>query len=177
MDGGKIMSLTTGAVLAVLMMAASPAHAADWTLSPWAARSGVDGACRLDAAGSSKRAEERIVSCVAGGVSTRAIDCDPASRPAAERMVQCRMDWSCAEWASDVFAEGDKLASIPFDASRGARLGATIACTNAKQADPAGVGSCRAALVEGAVEILGDAPRGTSGNPNYAWIGCVRTAR
>lgn len=159
-----------GALLLVAAQAVGPT----WSTGPWI----PSGSCAVGEDGSARRSEHREVSCVvADGRATRVIDCDPTVRPAAKRSSSCTMDWSCAEWRADVYAEGERVGVVPFASGRGTRIPATTACANAKQADPSGVGSCRASVTERTVETLRDAPTSFSGNGNYAWIGCARIRR
>lgn len=159
-----------GALLLVAAQAAGPM----WSSGEWT----PSGSCAIGEDGSARRTERREVACVtADGRTTRAIDCDPTAKPASERISACTMDWSCAEWREEVYAEGDRVVSVPFAAGRGTRIPATTACANAKQADPSGVHSCRASISERTVETLRDAPTSFSGNGNYAWIGCARIRR
>ena len=159
-----------GAFLLVAAQAVGPM----WGAGPWI----PSGSCAVGQDGASRRVERREVSCfVADGRVTRVIDCDPTVRPASERTSACTMDWSCAEWRGEVYAEGERVGVVPFAAGRGTRIPATTACANAKQADPSGVRSCRVSITERTVETLRDVPTSFSGNGNYAWIGCARIRR
>lgn len=164
------------AVAACVVSLGCSAHAAEWKSGVWSASSQPIGHCQMEDGGSAKRLEIRDVACTASdGTRLRDQDCEGKSKPDATRWLLCKMKWSCADWHEGVFAEGAKDKVVSYKPARSSRIGASIACANAKEADPAHTHSCRASLVDGMLERLSKKPTGLSSNQNYAWISCSRS--
>lgn len=171
----RVTTILTRAVLAAAVLAALPASAATWRADAWQTSPQEAGHCQLDEKGSAHRLQIRSVSCVmADGTKVRDQDCDGRTKPSEVGWVSCRMQWSCSGWHAGVFAEGEKGKVTKLPKGGSVRVAATIACTNAKEADPARVSSCRASLADGMLERLEGESPSTSSNENYAWISCSK---
>lgn len=151
------------------------AHAGDWKAGIWGVSPQQVGRCQIDEFGKAQKLEIRTVACQASdGSLMRDQDCDGRSKPEGTRWLSCKMQWSCSDWHPGQFAEAETVAMYSFRPARSSKIGATVACTNAKEANPSTVDSCRASLVDGELQRLANAPEGFTTNENYAWIGCKK---
>lgn len=150
---------------------AGQAQASEWTTSKWSPVGGRGGLCQLDESGSAKRMEKRTATCTVSGSKVREEDCDAKARPEEARWTPCRMAFTCGDVTDGFYAEGDRDKSEAWRPARSTRVAATVACANAKEADPTIVG-CRSSKPERAVETMRAKPTAMVPNANYAWISC-----
>lgn len=168
--------MTMFAFVTALVGVSTNAQASEWKTGSWSASPQSIGHCQMEDGGSAKRLEIRDVACMASdGNRLRDQDCEGKGKPDATRWLSCKMKWSCADWHEGVFAEGAKDKVVSYKPARSSRIGASIACANAKEADPAHTHSCRASLADGMLERLSSKPTGLSSNQNYAWISCSKS--